>query len=270
MRLKRSGALLGASVLALAAVAIGCTGSEDEATFGDYGGQVQLQRLNLGTTELAQAFAEFYTEYTPATGEQVPSENPYAALPLDTCVPSSAVTIGTDGTYTSANVGANVRIVGDGGTITMPVNTVGSYTYYETSAPGPGTDVPPASFADVEWDTPATSLADAIGIPEFINVTAPDPASPATVVPTSGVMTFTWTSVGAEEILISFLTSPGGLCRLSDDGSFDVPASFLAAINNTSGFVAIVAIDLGFENVDFGTGERSVNMIGYTGQAWQY
>lgn len=264
------GALLSASVLALGAIAMGCDGGDDGASFLDdaYGGQVQLQKLNLGGSPLALGFAEFYSAYTPATGETI-SENPYGALPLDQCVPYSSLSSGTDGSYTSANVGDVVRIVGDAGTLTLGVNTFGDYTYYESATPGSGDDFPGASFADVEFDTPATTLADALSIPGDVALTAPDPSQPVAAVPTSGDMTFTWTPVGAEEVIISFQAAQGGLCRVNDDGSFNVPAAFLANVS-TNGFVVFVAADLGFANVDLGAGERSVLTVGFNGQAWQY
>ena len=262
-------ALLGASFLVLPAIMIGCDGGGGD-DFGEYGGEVQLLKIRIGTSPLATGSAVFYSDYVPATGETMPGENPYSALPIDTCVTNDSATVGTDGTYTTVNVGSEVRLVGDAGTLVLTMTTAGSFTFYESETPGAGSNFPDASFADVEWDNPATTLADAISVPPALTVTAPDPSLQVVTVPTNGNMTFTWTTVGSEEILIAFLTFPGGICRVNDDGTFDVPTSFLSAINTTSGIVGIIAADFGFENVDFGAGERSVVTMGANGQVWQY
>jgi hypothetical protein len=113
----------------------------------------------------------------------------------------------------------------------------------------------------VEFDAPATTWSNEIMVPPALAVTAP-PALETATIPTSGDLTFTWTAAGSEAMVIRMFGV--GDCVIEDDGSFAVPASFLANVPNGPGAMVIIAIADGEASFN----GRTVLTLGGSGRYW--
>jgi hypothetical protein len=247
------------SFLSLVLAITGCA-TDDEYL---YGGEIQTIHLTLGPSAVASGSVYLYEDYVPATGEPEPSDFPYSLIPVDTCIPRPV--FAGDGQYIGLDVGEAIDVVGTGGTLTLPrtadPEACGGATLCYLSEFVPGTTIPAGTSADVMW---SGSEQAEIHQPETIAVTQPDPALGKLTVDKTRDLAFRWTPGTSDVLLIAFLTSQYQICRVTDDGEFDVPAATVALSDPTSGTIAIVRGDITTRKL----GDRTVNIIPLTGRGW--
>lgn len=228
----RRRALLLALACGAAAVGAACSGGGKSAgptpvPSGTAGGFVSLEYNSVAPSVLAYFFV---------------SSEGFAAPALDGCATPST-TPGPTRTYLDA--GATMTVTGGPSPITA--NGVGDATYFYYAASPPPSDVSPDRNYDVSVpggpDLPATTWSHAIRVKHAISLPANLP------LPSSGGLDLSWTPAGGDYIRFDFYYgytgSPIVSCFARDDGTFTVPAPYIAGLPSSTGdgFVATTTVE---------------------------
>ncbi len=248
--------------IAAAAGAAGC--SKKSTAAKTFGGSLFIEALNLGASGAAIGNADFYSEYTPAAGE-----DPFATLadllPVDVCQPNAATGTGGTATFTSLDAGPSIDLTSGAFTLTLDRDSTSppdiTYSGFRQATPVFDADYDIA-FAG-GGDVTAQTWTGALRMPKAIVLTAPPVTTGSTgaIVTFGGTGTVSWTPTGSDGVILSVSDSggngPGITCFLADDGSFEIPVASLAVAPSNGDFVFA-----SFAQREHSLNGRSVEIVG--------
>lgn len=236
--------------------------SSPAGTDTGYGGYVSLEHERFGAEQHAYGYAEFFAEAPTQDFDRAEFES---LIPIDGCIDAARLPMPpSEAGLRWKDVGARVDLVEGATAIALHRDAYDGVIWYSDGFSIAGATVPRGTGYDVVFPgggaVAAQTWTDALRLPASPEYLTPVIGTAGTIVlSSSDALDLSFTPSDSDEVILHIGTHTGAgiLCRYADDGTFTVPAEFMAMVPVDG---TIVATNYAFEMRDLEG--RHVALIG--------